>query len=118
MAVVNSLQEPDRLGNSFLRSNVKSVSLERFLSLHGGVDKCVRLLKMDCEGCEFETLPFMASFIMDRKRVRRFSAEVHQALRSVEELTYASKPTPELLRETDKILISRGCNPMDTIVHC
>ena len=118
MAVVNSLQESDRLGKSFLRSIVRSISLEKYLSSHGGVDKCVRLLKMDCEGCEFETIPMMASFIRDRKRVRRFSAEVHQSLRSVEEVTYASKPTPEMLRQTDEVLIDRGCNPMNTIVHC
>jgi len=122
MAVVNSMEnennDNDRLGESFLRSNVRSVSLESYLKSHGRVDTCVRLLKMDCEGCEFEAIPAMGSFITDRSRVRRFSAEVHQSLRSLEQVTYASKPPPEMLRRTDEILIERGCNPLDTIVRC
>lgn len=118
MAVVDRPSDSDRLDNSFLASLVHSVSLESFLNIHGGVDACVRLLKMDCEGCEFETIPAMPSFISDQRRVRRFSAEIHQSLRSREEFTYASKPSPEQLRRTDEILLRRGCDPMKTIVHC
>mmetsp|Transcript_16531 Transcript_16531/g.25055 ORF Transcript_16531/g.25055 Transcript_16531/m.25055 type:complete len:253 (+) Transcript_16531:217-975(+) len=57
------------------RYSVPSVVLPDLLQKIGAGR--VDLLKIDCEGCEFEIMPGMKSLICDRIGVRRVSGEMH-----------------------------------------
>ena len=83
-----------------VRTDVAAVNLPRLLMEHGVTQ--VRLLKVDCEGCEYGVLPEWASsgFLA---RVRLLSAETHARYATAG--TYSAQAMEKL----DAALLARGC---------
>ena len=83
-----------------VRTDVAAVNLPRLLMEHGVTQ--VRLLKVDCEGCEYGVLPEWASsgFLA---RVRLLSAETHARYATAG--TYSAQAMEKL----DAALLARSC---------
>jgi FkbM family methyltransferase len=82
-------------------ASVGSLSLAKYLVAHNA--ETVRLLKMDCEGCEFEAIPSMQGLFEDKSKVQRFSGEIHHF--DGEE----RQPDPNNVKAMDNLLQARGC---------
>jgi len=77
--------------------DVPSVVFPKMLASHGVGS--IRLLKVDCEGCEFFIFPLLRELVTDKKKVERLELEIHPGLAS----------NPESMQEFAKIWGERGC---------
>merc|ERR1719160_359427 len=96
-----------RLG--WLKAKVQSVKIPGYVAAHKAFP--VRLLKMDCEGCEFEAIPAMSGFLDDKTKVEQFTAEIHYQVmnRTLDAVRAAARPSKEALDATKEMLRKRGC---------
>ena len=59
---------------------VQAASIDEVLHLVDGTRLPILLLKMDCEGCEFDALPSLGARFADNATIRAFAGEIHQTL--------------------------------------
>eukprot|EP00747_Dinoflagellata_sp_TGD_P167245 gnl/TRDRNA2_/TRDRNA2_191295_c0_seq1.p1 gnl/TRDRNA2_/TRDRNA2_191295_c0~~gnl/TRDRNA2_/TRDRNA2_191295_c0_seq1.p1 ORF type:complete len:359 (-),score=78.07 gnl/TRDRNA2_/TRDRNA2_191295_c0_seq1:59-1111(-) len=102
------------------RKKTHSVQLDKYLDEHG-VNQ-IQLLKMDCEGCEYEVLPSLKQFLC-KGRVRRIEGEMHQWAydhpQHVQDLMRESVATPKQIGDAVEALTSCGCDSVtDRWVAC
>ena len=82
----------------------------------------IKLLKIDCEGCEFDVIPAMGhDLFCDRSQVFAVRGELHVSLLppprrggggagAVTTTTIAARPAPDAVRATLDLLRLRGCS--------
>lgn len=84
--------------------------------------KPIKLLKVDCEGCEFDLVPGLGDAFFNRKQIERFAAELHLSLVPV-----SSGPQPQTVArirtsaETKLLfdaLTKRGCSTAAWEIYC
>jgi len=102
--------------NGWSSANVPSIQLTKFLANHN-LD-AVELLKIDCEGCEFEVIPSMKAVFADKAKIKRVTGEIHQSLKNPKAGTEARKATPDEIKFTDAALADRGCKINSWEVEC
>ena len=101
--------------NSFPVKTIQSSDLLSF-------PKPIKLLKVDCEGCEFDLVPGLGNAFFNRAKVERFTAELHLSLVPV-----SSGPQPQTMArvrtsaETKLLfdaLTKRGCSTAAWDIYC
>lgn len=94
--------------------NVQSVNLVNFLK-YNNVGP-VELLKMDCEGCEYEVIPTMGNFLCEGNNVQRIEAEMHGDPNThPDNEVLISKG---LVKRTTRVLERCGCSNFDSWLSC
>lgn len=91
---------------------VQSVNLEKFLP----DTEQIELLKIDCEGCEYEIIPAMPNMLCKDKRIRRIEAEMHgdPKLHPLKK-GFISK---QRIQRTQNALKACGCSKFNRWLHC
>lgn len=97
-------------------AEVREVNFTSFLASHG-VQR-VRLMKMDCEGCEYSVIPELGSFFSDKAKLERFRGEIHQSLKLDDEFSFIKKPSKSAVSAMDAALAGRGCTTGAQYVSC
>ena len=106
---------------------VQAASIDDVLHLVDGTRLPILLLKMDCEGCEFDALPSLGARFADNATIRAFAGEIHQTLlvdrkwlkqhhKSFD--TVAPQRTDDEKSALRTALRLRGCETTAWRVHC
>ena len=101
-------------------SSNKSVVITDAISMRNLVESIqlpIDLLKMDCEGCEFEAISDLHGHFLNKTKIRKFAAEFHLSLLSPHERTYVKKPNKLEIRDTLALMKKRDC-PIDWRTYC
>jgi hypothetical protein len=69
----------------------------------------VTLLKVDCEGCEYEALTSIRSLLEDRSKVQFLAGEIHRSLEDPSEITHAEHTTTANVKALNDIIHQRNC---------
>eukprot|EP00746_Dinoflagellata_sp_MGD_P024004 gnl/MRDRNA2_/MRDRNA2_15634_c0_seq1.p1 gnl/MRDRNA2_/MRDRNA2_15634_c0~~gnl/MRDRNA2_/MRDRNA2_15634_c0_seq1.p1 ORF type:complete len:412 (+),score=75.36 gnl/MRDRNA2_/MRDRNA2_15634_c0_seq1:184-1419(+) len=109
MDAVTNWNEDNQNEKDWARGVVPSLILPDFLSAHNVGP--VRLLKMDCEGCEFYLIPEFPDFFANKTKVQRFVAEIHRNLfdPALKQKTVGATISLEKAAALDEVMEKRGC---------
>jgi FkbM family methyltransferase len=97
--------EPSVLAQGWQKTTVTRYPIISFLER----SQVVRILKIDCEGCEFSVIPGLAEMLSNRTKIEKLVGEYHLSLLNRKEETFARKPSRLSAERTLKILLDRGC---------
>ena len=87
----------------------KSLNLPEFLKKHNTQQSPIRWLKVDCEACEFETIPDLRELLVGgehgKGKVQRLAAELHFNIAA----NKANGVPSKAVADTKALLEERGC---------
>ena len=107
-------------------SSTKSVVITEAVSLRNlvrSIQLPIDMLKMDCEGCEFEAISDLDDYFLNKTRIRKFVAEFHLSLLSPHEKTYVKKTNKREIQDTLALMKKRLHNRVENLLlastpHC
>lgn len=106
-SVVNS---SENLASSWIQFHVTSYNLTRVLSLIKSRGSTIGIIKMDCEGCEFDVIPAMGMYLRDKNFINFICGELHLSLIDQNATTAAKKVSQDKIEKTISALKARHCD--------
>jgi FkbM family methyltransferase len=106
--------------NGWHKVNITVVSISNIFARFNL--EVIDFFKIDCEGCEFEVIPSIHSYFINKKKMRFVGAEIHQSLmpqlKSGDNDPLARRPNATAVTNLMHSLESRGCSSKQWTTKC
>lgn len=96
---------------------VKSLNILNVLNKIDALMEPITYMKIDCEGCEFDILPSIKNYFLDKRKVLRIGGEFHVSLMQQQNGTFARGYTKAQIDAAVAIMNARKC-PLDWSFQC